>query len=142
MANKAGIQFSLGSLLIFVTLTAVVVKLTVVSPLIGIPAALLLLPSFVFSALVFERRRAICGPLSAKQKADIFADAMLASVVIAALSAVVFVAAYLLICRLESVVNTRVYGLDNSESGLIIGMLAASVTAFLGVWYSWRRTNK
>jgi hypothetical protein len=138
---KTIFQYSLGSLLVFVTLTAVVFKLTVVSPLIGIPAALLLLPSFVFSALVFERRRAIQGPLSAKQKADIFADAILASIVIAGASVVAFVVAFFVVYRVEMGLGMHQYGPSDSEWSLGIGMLAASVTAFLLVWYFWRKTK-
>jgi hypothetical protein len=142
MANKAGVQFSLGSLLIFVTLTAIVVKLTVLSPLIGVPAALLLLPSFVFSALIFERRRTADGPLSTKQKADVYADAMLASIVITVLCIVVFIAVASLVFWIKVILGMQLRGPWDGIAESIFGLLAAGLTAGFSVWYSWRKANK
>lgn len=90
--DHAPIQFSLGSMMLLVTLAAVVLGAAAIAPGLGIGLAILAAPALIRTAVVASRQRSAGHPLDLRTKAWIFVGTLGILTVIVTATAAAFVA--------------------------------------------------
>jgi hypothetical protein len=72
-AGKAKFQFSLASIMLIITLVAVILGAWRMDPRLGIVLAILAIPALIFTCIIASRRRACGQPFSIAKKIGVFA---------------------------------------------------------------------
>ncbi len=126
--HRSAFQFSLASLMLFVTLCAVVLGAFSIAPIIGIGLAVLSTPALVWTAVSATRRRARGEPMSPGQKVGAFAAALGIVLVICIAAGIAFCGTCLVWFLAGTSMGRR---LDNLGLWLGVGVIVGSIAALL-----------
>jgi hypothetical protein len=141
-AKSGSFQFGISSLLLLITLVAIICSVIKMNPGIGIVVAGLSIPALVWTIIVAIRRGQSGRPMSVAGKAGVFVLAMLLflGIVVAVVGA--FLIALFAICAAGN--NGRGgFGGDPVTAILLASGAALVVVIFcaLGLWTIWRRSR-
>jgi hypothetical protein len=129
-------QFGLSSLLLLMTLVAILCSIIKMNPGLGIVVAVLAVPALLWTVFVAMRRGGRGNPMSAGGKAAVFLLTLftVVGVLVAVIGA--FVAAVLATCAATSGPGPGNFG--DPVLALICGGVAALVVAILCAWVLWK----
>jgi hypothetical protein len=134
----ARLQFGLSSILLFVTLVAILCSIIKMSPGLGIPLAILAGPALLRTCVVALRHSASGSPMSASEKAQAFAVslAMVFTVVLTAVGAFIVVAGVVCATSVPAAGRSDRLAMTFAVAGLVAGLAAATTVTWL-FWKHW-----
>jgi len=139
--RDANYQFSLASLMLLVTLSAVIFGAAALEPGLGIMLAMLAAPPLVFTAVTAARRRAREQPLTPRDKVVLFAGAFATFVVVLIAAGIAFFATcwvgFFTGATASEAMGARQY--DPIGWGLLTGVVLGGIVGLvLAAWLLWR----
>jgi hypothetical protein len=120
-------QFGISSLLLLMTLTAVLFGLFSMEPGLGIAAMVLAVPALVPTSIVAMRKGSRGRPMTALQRVGVF-TAWVALMMVVAIAAGI---AFFITCLVGTAVSPGGGSYPNLEAGMVLGGIAALVVAVL-----------
>jgi hypothetical protein len=132
IAPDAPFQYGISSLLLFITLAAILCSLFTMHPGLGIVATIFAVPALLRTAVVASNRGHAGKPMTTGAKASSFALTFAVVFTVCVLIIGAFVAAFFATCMVTAnMIHNDSYGLDSLVISLIVGGIAAISTAVL-----------